>query len=254
LLYLKGFLQYWRDWLRLGKDKPLPEVNLSGKLHEPPSDLLPPAVECLLAGKKQVTSKSVVSLIINLVNKKVIKIEAKKLHGVNLLGWAKGNYEYKLVRRESMRACGGVSLHSIEQDLLEFLFEKCGKGEKEVSFEQIKKYARTHKTTSYSFFQDFGKAGFEHCLDEGLFDRQSHKFAKKFGNISLWLGFGLNFVLLFGIIFLMSIAPAAIAVIPLVMIFFIIEMIGIVFLIILLSTAEKRTDKGRKRSGWLAGL
>lgn len=58
-LYLLGFIKYVKKWWKLGKDKLLPEarlaarqVSLSGKLHEPPSDLLPPVVECLLAGRQ----------------------------------------------------------------------------------------------------------------------------------------------------------------------------------------------------------
>ena len=50
-------------WYKVGRDEALPEVNLAGTLHEPPSDLAPVYVETMLKGDP--TGKSIVSTIWN---------------------------------------------------------------------------------------------------------------------------------------------------------------------------------------------
>ena len=80
----------------------------------------------------------------------------------------------------------------VEQDIYSFLFDDCDKGGDEVTFKQIKNYPKSHRSNSYQFFQDIKKDSFQYCLDNGFFDPNSHQFAKSFGNVYLWTGFGLS--------------------------------------------------------------
>jgi uncharacterized membrane protein len=251
LIFVKGFIQYLRDWWLFGKDQPLPLASLSGKLHEPPSDLIPSAVECLITGRAKITPKAVVASIINLVNKKIIKIQSKKKSDRNILGWSSTHYEYSLLL---VKDPDKAKLTTAEKELIDFIFNDIARREKEVSFEDIKKYPQSNRMTAYNFFKDFQKDSFKECLDQNLYEPKSHIFSKKPGNIYLWGGLALNFVAaVFGPGLIAILGPVAGTIIGFNWLVFAPEVACLIIVIILSSFAEKRTPRGsQEATSWLA--
>jgi uncharacterized membrane protein len=111
---------YWFFvWKRVGDDKPTPEVNLSGKLHEPPSELEPALVEALSSWNMTPTTKSIVGTVLNLVRKKVLEIKGEKK--ASFFGSSKYSYSLKI---KNMKYIVDEKLSKREKSLVDLLFLK----------------------------------------------------------------------------------------------------------------------------------
>ncbi|PIU34363.1 hypothetical protein COT03_02325, partial [Candidatus Shapirobacteria bacterium CG07_land_8_20_14_0_80_39_18] len=163
------FVLLWRKEIQ---GLPLPKVNLSGKLHEPPSDLPPAAVEALIKSGKRFSSNTFLAMILFLVLRRIIKIKStpKKTF------FGKTAYDYSLGKGEKFTKIG---LKNFEEDLVGFIFDKAGRGESEVSFEQIKRYSRDNQSTSYQFFKDFKDGAYNGLIDYGFLENTPAEIKKK---------------------------------------------------------------------------
>ncbi|KKQ53887.1 MAG: putative membrane protein [Candidatus Woesebacteria bacterium GW2011_GWC1_38_13] len=167
-------LIYWFFvWKRVGDDKPTPQVNLSGKLHEPPSDLEPALVEALSSWNMMSTSKSIVGTVLNLVRKKVLEIKAEK--GKSLFGTTKYSYSLKII---NMKYIVDEKLSEREKNLVNFLFLR--KGKDEIKFSEIKNMGMTDRTSANKFWRDWQKKAVDELVDLGLLDPESKKAKDRF--------------------------------------------------------------------------
>lgn len=108
-----------RQWWRIGRDNPLPEVNLAGTLHEPPSDLPPALVEALMQPDLQATGKAITATILELCRRKILALQVISKPAV--LGLFKQEeLELQWVKSE-------LPISTLEKRLLNLLF---GYGEK----------------------------------------------------------------------------------------------------------------------------
>jgi len=152
-LFVIAIIRYLVLRRKYGMGAKLPEANLSGTLHEPPSELPPAMVEGLLKGGVNYSPSVFLATILSLVQRRIIKIksEPKKTF------FGKTGYEYSLVKAEKY---GNEKLLDFEKDLLEFVFS----GADEVSFKQIKKDVQSSPTISSKFFLKFKKNSYEELL------------------------------------------------------------------------------------------
>ncbi|TRZ48067.1 DUF2207 domain-containing protein [bacterium] len=80
VLLITGFLFfariiYWLfRWKKVGRDLPLPMINLAGSLHEPPSNTEPALVEAILSPSYVPSAKSITATILELCRRKLLKI------------------------------------------------------------------------------------------------------------------------------------------------------------------------------------
>ena len=166
-------LVYWFFvWKRVGDDKPTPEVNLSGKLHEPPDELEPALVEALSSWNMMPTSKSIVGTILNLVRKKVLEIKVER--GKTLFGNTKYDYSLKIV---NMKYIVDEKLSEREKNLVNFLFIR--KGKDEIKFSEIKNMGATDRTSAFNFWKKWQKDAVGELIDIGLIDPDSKKTKDK---------------------------------------------------------------------------
>jgi len=247
LVFSSGVFVYLKKWWQYGRDLPLPRVNLADKLHQPPSSLAPAMVDGLLKMSKNLSTKVFLATVLSLIQKRVIKINSRKKVKKSLFGQKTG-YDYSLLETGQE-----ADLLDFEQDLLEFIFSKVGRGSKEVKFKEIEKYSRRHKKDSYQFFQDFKKKAFKRLIKDNYLDKKSHQQTAKVGVWQIWLGFVLTLAVFVLAVFIMSkynyfslgfLASLSALVI---------EGIALFFLFIFASFGEKRTSKGREEAaGWKA--
>lgn len=170
IVFLAGVVKYLILRHKEGPGKPLPSVNLADKLHEPPSDLPPAMVESLVKLNKNFSSNVLLSTILSLVQRRIIKVKSVK--GTNF--WGLSKYEYSLLKGEKFTPhhIDGAgfndkdNLLDFEKEVLDFLFDDIALGREEISFKEIKKYSQSHSTSSYDFFQKFKKKAFENLLGE----------------------------------------------------------------------------------------
>ncbi|OGC70653.1 hypothetical protein A2415_01715, partial [candidate division WWE3 bacterium RIFOXYC1_FULL_39_7] len=167
-------LLYWFFvWKRVGDDKPTPQVNLSGKLHEPPSDLEPALVEALSSWNMMSTSKSIVGTVLNLVRKKVLEIKAEK--GKSLFGTTKYSYSLKII---NMKYIVDEKLSEREKNLVTFLFLR--KGKDEIKFSEIKNMGMTDRASAHNFWKKWREKAVDELVDQGLLEPESKKAKDRF--------------------------------------------------------------------------
>lgn len=225
---------YWvKKWRQVGDDAPLPEVNIAGKLHEAPTDLEPALVETLINSTLLIpTGKSVTATILNLVHKKILKIERFKTKGI----FGKTDYTLILINKNK-------KLTYFENELVQFLFGDKGN---EISFSEIKKIGRKYPTKTNTFWKKWQEEPLKELLDKGYIEKES-KLAKDklmievliyFFVIILLTIFGAPMFSVFGIYIIIPILIAISA---------------FVFLLILSPYMIKRTEKGNyELASWLA--
>ena len=109
-----GRAGYWIIlWRKYGDDARLPEVNLAGTLHEPPSVLTPLGVEALMHWSLKPTGRSITATVIELMRKKVITFTSEKKSRFLGLGNVE-DFSLKLIRKSA------VGLNEPEKKLVEF--------------------------------------------------------------------------------------------------------------------------------------
>jgi len=91
------FIKAAKFFFKYGKNKKLPQVNLSGRLWEPPSDIDPAQIEQLLKTQEALTPKSFTATILSLVQKRVLKIVRSNKKQGFLIRWRFGDFYKRLV-------------------------------------------------------------------------------------------------------------------------------------------------------------
>ena len=238
ILPLWRFLYWFNKWRVFGDDAPLPEVNLAGKLHEPPSDLEPVLVETLLAAETyKPSSKSVVATIIDLVRKKILSIEREEKKSL----WGKRS-EYILLKNEAVLRKSKLGSHELK--LIHFLF---GYGVKRITFNEMKNIAMRKPTSTRSFWEGWQKDAFDNLIQKGFIDKESKKVREK-----LSLELIIYFVL--GILYFTFVIPLGIDYVGGVLFVpIVITIVSFLVLIVLVLFMYKRTDRGNwELASWKA--
>lgn len=131
-------------FFEVGKDyKPL-QTNLSGKLHEPPSDLKPYYVDTLTNRTLTPSGNSISSTILYLIKLKYIKISYKDKW--DTLGNRKRNYYLEL---DETKAKDITKLSKLEQRFLAFIFQGVGNI---ATFSEIKSYGIRKASVTHEFW------------------------------------------------------------------------------------------------------
>lgn len=168
LVVLWRMILWCTRWYKYGRDDWLPQVNLAGTLHEPPSDLAPIYVEEMLKG--YTTGVSIVSEILELVRRKILTIEFQKGAKKTLFG---NKDKYFLVLKDVNYAS---KVSDIEKNLLEFLYpDKTTK----LDFDEVKNFGRTRQMDTYSFWNKWKSDAAEGLKDMGYFIKESLDYQKK---------------------------------------------------------------------------
>jgi len=150
-----------------GKDSRPPEVNLSGKLHEPPSNLEPYFVDTLVNKFMLPTGRSISSTLLELVRKKIIRLSYKK-GGTP----SKRKYYFELDENKAKEI---PDLPKIEQRLLAFIFQ----GSNEVAtFSEIKTYGVRKAGITHRFWEYWKEEVPFRMVEKYLIDKESY-FAKE---------------------------------------------------------------------------
>lgn len=228
---------YWiRTWWAIGRDDKLPEVNLAGKLHEPPSDTPPALVESFMHWDMHPTGKGVVATIIDLTRRKIIKIN--ETHSRNFLGMANDKYSLELVDPDAE-----VSL--MEARLIDFIFES---GDV-VSFDTIKNLSKNRPSSTYEFWKHW-KEDLEDELKASGFLTQESEDAKK----QIDRDFAFMFVYGFFFVFILSFVGALSGYYLLIMIIvLVVTIFSTALLFIIKQFIPKRTEKGNMElASWRA--
>jgi len=178
---------YWvRMWRKYGDDAPLPEINLAGTLHEPPSELPPVAVETLMNMGTTATGKSITATLLDLMHKKTITLIPPE--GKTFWGTGKKDFSLKLERGKVK------NLNEPEEKLINFLFANMDI----VSRNDIKNRGKVAPSTTRSFWEDWKKLGKKILMFSGILDTHANMLKQKMGRDILvhavLIMFGLSFV------------------------------------------------------------
>jgi len=235
------FIKQIQIFFKYHKDGKLPQVNLSGRIWEPPSEIDPAQVEQLLTGKKELTPKAFVASILGLINRGFYKIE----RGTEKERFIFKKYPYYLVTVANKNTPSGI-----EEKIINFLNRLPDLGGK-IKMSEIPKWCQKHQETSYNFFKSLREITLKENLNEGYFDAESHKQKgrwnwDKIGPILAFIGVG---------IFGFAAGPATLS--PLLMGIGTLGILFLVFYMVMLSLiqkfGEKRTAKGAEEAAkWLA--
>jgi uncharacterized membrane protein len=227
---------YWfLTWYKYGRDPKLPEVNLSGKLHEPPSDLHPIYVQALL-NKGKLDGKAITATIIELVRRKILAFKKEKVK--KFFGGYKDEYSLILLDRNG-------EMNKYEKRLVDLLFET----QDTISFSDIKSLGRKKPTSVSYFWQDLKKAG-EDLVSLGFLDTRASKMRNK-------LAIELVVFFIVGTFSISFLAPFLVAIFQsgVIFIFLSLPILVSIFILmfILVFVMDKRTEKGNQEmAGWLA--
>jgi uncharacterized membrane protein len=247
LLQIYFLIREIKLFYKYSKDEPLPKINLSGRIWEPPSDIDPAQIEQLLSGTKSLTPKAFTATILSLVHDRVFKFE--RSHRKE--GLIFKNYHYYLVPINENKD----PLSTIQSYVLT-LISKAGTSEVDlgegkttvIGLNDIVNYVKRHRESSYKFFKDFPDIVLEENLNEKYFDRDAHNFK---------IGWGIadSVLTLFGSIFgLVAIADSpvhSLLFVPVIGI--LLSLTGIKISALLYHHREKRTEKGSLETAqWLA--
>ncbi|BCX14500.1 MAG: hypothetical protein KatS3mg088_183 [Patescibacteria group bacterium] len=222
-------------WYKYGKDPKVERVNLSGKLHEPPSDLHPIYVQALVQ-KGRIDSKAVISTIIDLVRRKALAFRKEKVK--SFLGGYKDKFSLVLLDKSK-------AVNKYEKDLIGLFFDS----KDELSFDEIKKIGirKTRETTS--FWQNLMKAK-DDLMTLGFLDQKASELKKKL-SVELIL---FAFVVILSVSILPSLSLFTFQ-LGGVFLILILPFLFIIFasLLIIYGVMDKRTEKGNQElAGWLA--
>ncbi len=167
LLFMMRFIYWLLRWKKMGKDLPLPAINLSGSLHEPPSDLEPSLVEAILSPHYLPGENSLTATLLELCRRKYLKItqEEKK----PLMGLFKRNPEiwFEVVGKNNSK----IVLSKNEEKILNLLY--LNNVQKRSKSEILKKLQSDSLASIH--FQAWKSNFPKLLLEQGLLDTQSDK-------------------------------------------------------------------------------
>ncbi len=247
IFFGKTVIDFWRGH----KEKPLPKINQSNTLWEPPSDLSPAQVEQLLHARKTLTPKSFTATVLNLVHLRYFTfVRSDKKYGFLFPDW-----KYYLVRVDNQPV---EKLTGVDLRVYQFLIDDVGEqrikqsdGQMFVAIplDQIVQHCKDHPTSSNLFFKVLEDVAFRANLIGGYFDRSAHssRFAAPAITAAV-VGGCFAFVTLFAIHTSDSPFARLMAAQNIVI-------TGLVFtgVMIMLDHRERRTDQGAlETAGWKA--
>ena len=239
---------------KYGADKPLPSVNLSGRIWEPSSDIDPAQVEQLISGTKKLGPNSFTATILSLVQNrfyKMVRSDQKE-------GFIFKDYKYYLVADQ----VEGKNPSTIQKAMLDLLGEigskkvnLGGQAIEATKLEDIVEYSRNHATKMRLFLKEtLPKIVLEENVNEGYFDQTSHKMKESLR----WWPSVLTIVLYFsGMFFVGDLFMNGIFT-NLASLFVSLLNVGTAIILLALTYlmrnfGEKRTEKGAlETAGWIA--
>jgi len=164
LLFLARFIYWLIKWGKVGKDLPLPVINLAGSLHEPPSNTEPAIVEAILNPSHTPTAKSITATILELCRKKLLKISQEYRSPILGIFPQEPEIWFELQKNK------GQSFTKNEEDIIHLLYLD---EETKISKSKMLSKLKTN-TKARSHFQSW-KSQFEDILLKNDFlDKKSH--------------------------------------------------------------------------------
>ncbi len=146
---IKNIYQKITDFSSFGKDVPLAEANLSGRIWEPPSNIDPAQIEQLINGTEYLTPKSFTATVLSLVRDRFYRIERSK----DKMGLFFPKYHYFIVKTKE-QAVGVAS--GIHREVMIVLDKVIGtyaqKDEDRVDLEKIKDWAKDYPSSARTVF------------------------------------------------------------------------------------------------------
>ena len=230
-----------------GMDTSLPEVSLSGRIWEAPSEIDPPQIEQLISGRKDLTTKSLTATILSLVRDRFYRIKRSDQKE----GFIFKSYTYSLEPlTESTKeptAVQAAVLAFLKQIALDIEGAT-------IPLSQISDYCRSHRMECLAFFKEtFPQVALQENLDQGLFDKAADGAKSRY---SLWLSGAILFGgLIGGTVLGSTINQISNQSLPMwiVMVNFGVALVSTILSGIMLSNAEKRTRLGAEEAAkWLA--
>ena len=214
----------------------LPEVNLSGRIWEPPSDIDPAQVNNLLVWGG-LDNNSFTATILALVQKRYYKI----FRSDNKEGLLVKKYKYYLIPENKK-----TNISPIEEKVVVFLNKIGikevvfgGQTKQVLSFDELVKWCQKNSQKFLDFYNDFKKVVTKENLEEGFFDENLNKFKNKG-----WKLFGWISAIFFGQIIITIIGQGSFA-----WVFSFVQAINLfITLMIILAVKinfKKKTDKGK---------
>lgn len=237
---IKQLIRAINNFINYGKDLPLPKVNLSGRLWEPPSNIDPAQVEQLISGYEYLSPRSFTASILSLISDRFYKIERSEKKE----GWFVKKYKYYLVKEDNINK---KIPSDIQKSVIDFLDEI---NTIIIDLDDIQKWCSNNKFESQQFFlKTLPKLVVVENIDEGYFDFESEKIRKKnprlifvlLGVIPAWI-----------IIFMLRI-PVGLFLKRILIINLVVAAICLIIVGILVVKGKKRTQKGLEETAkWLA--
>ena len=233
-------------FLQVGKEEELPEVNLSGKLHEPPNNLKPYFVDTLLNKTLTPSGRSISSTLLELVRIGFIRILYKDK--ITPSGARKRRYYLEFNEKKAGEI---INLPRIEQRLLAFIFQGVGNV---ATFSEIKTYGIRKASVTRKFWKYWKDEVVYELVKMGFIDEDSY-FTEGFFRKELVAVFSVITFTLYLDLQLASDYTIGSNNTPLIVltIFFVAMIITFIILKFLKMYMYKRTDKGREEyARWLA--
>ena len=171
--FFKSFFDFWKNH----KEAPLPKVNHTGTLWEPPSELSPSQVEQLLNAKKSLTPKSFIATVLNLVHRRYFKfVRSDQKHGLLFKDW-----KYYLIPLDEQPI---GKLTGVELKVYRFIRDTVGEESVErsdgstftaIPLDSIVKYCKQHPSSTQLFFEELESTALRANLSTGYFDTHANK-------------------------------------------------------------------------------
>jgi hypothetical protein len=150
-----------------GKDYEPPPPNLSGKLHEPPSQIKPYLVDSLVNKNLTPSHRSISSTLLWFVKQKYLNISYKDTF--NKLGTRKRQF-FLTLENDKLRDI--PKLNSAEQRLLGFIFQ--GNDNNIATFDEIKSYGLRKATITHQFWGYWKNSILLEMIEKNLLDPDSY--------------------------------------------------------------------------------
>jgi hypothetical protein len=170
-----------KQFMKFGKDDPLPMVNQANSLWEPPSDIDPAQIEQIIAAKEVFSSKSFTATVLSLVQDRFFKL----VRSDKKEGFIKKDYKYFLLPTPNPKTAAS----SIQQAVLDLLLDDIGlsaapiegKMQDVVALDKIVSWFKQNQTEGYNFFKSFPKVVLRENLAEGYLDPLAHQMGGQIG-------------------------------------------------------------------------
>ena len=176
----KNITNFWK----YGKDDPLPQINLSGRWWEPPSEIDPAQVDTLLSGGGILKQRTFTAMVLSLVADRFYKINrSDQKEG---LIFKKYKYFLEKISENKKKPTMGQAetMGLLDSIMLDTNI---------ISFDEITDWVKSHPMTANDFFTSrLPEAAKTENLEEGFFNVESENQIKKYNFIIFYIFLGIG--------------------------------------------------------------